>query len=196
MVPPFSQGEMMKLFGQQVLGPNVETLVLPRAEFDIIITAQAILDDTPFYDMCPRPKAPKVHKPGQAEYQEDRDDPDYLKTVNRWAEQRSAWTILESLKATPKDVLEWEVVNYSDPLTWTLWQKELKDAFFPESEIIQIMRLVWGVNGMSQEKLDEARNRFLAGQARRYNPPLSQKEEQPITPSGEPVKDFVSALPV
>ena len=176
----------MKLFGQSVLGPNVDHVVFPRADYDIIITARAILDDGPFYERCPKPKAPKIHKPGNAEWTEDFTDPDFRKSVENWASQRTAWTILESLKATPVENLEWEDVKYDQPHTWTLWQAEMKKAFFTENEIIQVMNLVWSVNGMSQDRLDEARLRFLAGQARPFKAPLSLKDEQQSIPSGEP----------
>lgn len=182
----------MKLFGQSVLGPNVDYLVFPRAEYDIIITAQAILDDTPFTDMCPRPKPPKKHRAGQSQWEEDINDDDYKKAIDTWASRKSAWTILESLKATPKETLEWEMVKPNEPATWPLWQEEMKAAFFTDQEIINVMSLVWGVNGMNQSKLDEARLRFLAGQARMYKAPLSQTDEAKNTPSGEPVNDLES----
>lgn len=184
----------MKLFGHAIAGPNVEHLVLPRKEYDIVITAQAILDDKPFDLLCPKPKPPKAQRPGVngSNWSDDLTDEHFLKAVNRYSEQRTAWTILQSLSATPKEMMEWETVKLEDPGTWTKWQNELKSAYFTDSEIIAIMQLVWSVNGMSQEKLDEARKRFLAGLARVYNPPLSPKEEPPITPSGEPVKDSES----
>ena len=178
----------MKLFGQSVSGPNVDHLVLPRAEYDLVISAQAILDDEILKTLLPRPKPPKIHKPGQENWEDNVNDPDYKKALDLWARRRSAWTILESLKATPKETLEWETVKLDDPTTWEKWDEELRQAFFTGSEIVSIMNLVWSVNGMNQDKLDEARIRFLAGR-RRVKVPTSPTVEQQNTPSGEPAKE-------
>ncbi len=181
----------MKIYGQHVKGPNTEVLVIPRGSFDIQFTAQAILDDTPFEALCKRPKPPRISKAGTGEWTDDLKDKDYLSALDRWGRQHTAWTIIKSLEATPKEILEWEKVNLSDPNTWLDWQKELKDAFFTDYEIVQIQNLVFAANGLNQQRLDEARNRFLAGTLRPFSLPQSPTVEQKSTQSGEPVKDSI-----
>lgn len=181
----------MKLFGQIVKGPNIETLVLPRADFDIVISAQAILNTDTFDALCPRPRPPKIHRPGQTDFEELPSDPSYLKILENWAKKRTAWTVLESLRATPTTVLEWETTKYDMPETWAGWQDELRAAFFTESELIAIMNVVWAANGMNQQRLDEARNRFLAGEVRAPKAPVCPTAEVPSTPAGEPANDSV-----
>lgn len=180
----------MKLFGQTITEPNTDFIVIPRRDFDIVLTVRAILDDQPFLDMCPRPKPPKISRPGHG-YQEEVNDKGFLRAVEKWAELKTSWIVLESLKATPKEMLEWEKVKYNEPMTWNLWKDEMKTAFFTENEIVSVINLVWSVNGVNQTKLDEARLRFLAGQQRVFNPPISQMEEQQTTRSGELVNDSV-----
>ncbi len=184
----------MKLFGQHVKGPNVEVLVLPRQDYDIVLTTQAILDQTTFDELCPRPKPPKFMKAGTTEWTEDLTDVEWQKQIARHSQQRTAWIMIESLKATPKEILEWERVRSDDPESWLLWQDELKEAFFTNSEIISIMNAVWAANGLNQERLDEARNRFLAGQVRQPNKVLSLEVAPQNTQSGELVKDSTPAL--
>lgn len=181
----------MKLFGQQVTGPNVETLVIPRQDFDIVILAQAILDDKHFDDLCPRPKPTKVLKAGSGEWTEDTKDEEFVKQLNNWGIQHTSWTVITSLRATPKETLEWEKVKLDDPSTWNLWREELREAYFTDYEVMLIQNLVFAANGLNQQKLDEARNRFLVGQVRPHKPLPSPKVEQQTIPSGEPAKDSV-----
>lgn len=182
----------MKLFGQKPSGPNVSTLVIPREKYDIVIVAQAVLDDEPFKVLCPRPTAPKVMKPGGT-WQDDTTDKDYLKNINNWATQKTNWMMIESLKATPKETLEWERVDYNSPSTWGEWQKELEEAYFTAYEIAKIVNLIYEANGLNQDVLDQARNRFLAGQVRLYSIPPSPTDAPETTQSGELVKDSESA---
>ncbi len=178
----------MKLFGEKPKGPNVCVLVLPRQDYDIVIKAQAILDQEAFEILCPRPKPPSIMKPGGV-FEQDVNDPKFKASIEKWAEKKTAWVVLESLKATPKDMLEWETVDYNNPDSWLKWKDELRDAFFTDQEIMQILNTVWQANGINQAVLDEARNRFLAGQARLYIKPLSPTADQSSMPNGEPVKD-------
>lgn len=189
----------MKLFGRTIAEPSTDFIVFPRRiegqDVDIVLTARALMDEDKFMALCPHPKAPKVMRVGQTEYHEDTTDKHYIAAVQTWGEQKMAWIVLESLKATPKEMLEWETVQYDQPSTWKNWKDELKAAFFTDHEIGAIMGLVWGVNGVSQVRLDEARLRFLAGHRRVFNEPLSPTDEHKSTQSGEPVKDSISGHP-
>lgn len=181
----------MKLFGVSIQGPNIETLVIPRANYDIVFKAQAILDPDPFYALCPTPTPPRVMKPNEG-FKPDYKDPNYLALVEKWAEKKTSWMIIESLKVT--EGLTWDKVDYSNPETWTLWMDELKESYFTDSEMTRIVNLVYSANGLNDDKIDEARNRFLSGTARPMPVPHQcPTVEAQTTLSGELVKDSESS---
>jgi hypothetical protein len=151
----------MKIAGKQLRGPNVEVLVIPRSAGDIVFKCQAVLDEDEFNKLCPLPKPPEVIRPGGVK-SFDVTDPDFQKLLGEWGEQKTHWLVLKSLEATPD--LEWENVKMGDPSTWKNYQEELKSAGFSSPEISRIVRLVSSANGLDQRKIDEATERFLAGQ--------------------------------
>ena len=180
----------MKLFGHQIKAPNIETLVIPRADFDIVFKAQAVMDMTALEALCPLPVPPKVMRPGKG-FEPDTTDPDYVMELQNWAEKKLAWLIIESLKVT--EGLTWDKVDPNNSNTWTSWQKELKEAFFTDQEIQKVIDLVLTTNGISEKKMEEARARFLSGGLRPMPHQLSQMEDQTSTRSGVPVKDLESS---
>ena len=151
----------MKLQGQTFTGPNEAFMVLPHNGADLIFKARAILDYSRCDALAPRPKAKMITKVGGIK-EELVTDPAYLSALDRWSSQRTAYTIVESLKATPD--LQWDTIKDEEPETWGNYRKELEDAFFSTNEIAKIINLVWEANGLDDEKLEEARKRFLAGQ--------------------------------
>jgi len=179
----------MKINGRKLEGPNVEILVLPRSDGDIVFKAQAVLDNTPFEKLCPQPKPPTMIKRGVG-LVEDVESPVYKTELKNYATRRIEWLILESLKAT--EGLEWDTVNMSDSSTWKNYEKDLKNAGFGQYEINRIEQLVLDVNCLNESKMDEARKRFLLGQVQTQNNSTSQIIEQPNTQSGEHVNGSVS----
>lgn len=151
----------MKLLGQTFDAPNEEVLVLIRKGKDLVFKASAVLDFDNFDAMCPRPTPPKVFKPGGVA-DNDTEDVGYLQQLDNWSKLRTSYMIIQSLKAT--DGLEWDTIKDDDPSTWGNFREELKKAFFSDREIMLIINSVWAANGMDDNKLDEARKRFLAGQ--------------------------------
>lgn len=152
----------MKLKGKKIQGANYEWIVIPRPDGDLVFKAQAVLDMKGFNDRVQEPKPPKVMLPG-GEKKEDTDDQRYKEAVKQYADMRYAYMIIKSLEATPE--FEWETVNIDDAGTWLNWSKEFQDAGFTVSEINIIQFGVAAANSLNQDKLDEARARFLASQA-------------------------------
>jgi hypothetical protein len=149
----------MKMFGKQVKGPNVEYVVIPRGNGDnIVFKMQAVLDTKPFEQAVKPPVPGKKMLPGGVT-QEDTDDPIYKDAVKHFGETRYAWIVLQSLKAT--EGLEWETVKEDNPSTWVNWETELRDAGFSRTEIQLVMLGVANANALNQDKIDEARSRFL-----------------------------------
>jgi hypothetical protein len=172
--------------GKKLDGPKEEVLVIPRQEQDIVFKAVAVLDYKEFDQLCPRPTPPEVIKRGGAKML-DPTDRDYQKKVDEWATQRTHWMILQSLSAT--EGLVWETVELLKPETWKNYEEELRQAGFSEAEGARIVNLVVSANGLDQDKIDEATQRFLAAQEALQDAQASQGTEPKSTPSGEPVKD-------
>jgi hypothetical protein len=174
----------VKILGQKPKGPRVEVLVLPYEGFDIEVRAQAVLNPDDFQKACKEPIPPILQRPGK-DPEPDLKDKAYLAAKQRYNELSVAWLMITSLQVT-KD-LEWETVDPLIPDTWLKWKDELREGGFTNHEINLIQNTVWAANGLNQDKLDEARERFLAGRLRRPETQQSPTGEQQTSPSGEPV---------
>lgn len=152
----------MKIHGQTFDAPNEALVVFIKNGKDIPIKARAVLDFTRFDLLCPRPKPKKIVKRGGAE-EELFNEPSFLAAFDHWGRVKTAYVITEALKAT--DGLEFDTVKDDDPTSWLEWRKEFEKAFFTEQEIQKVIACVWEANGIDEAKLNEARERFLAGQA-------------------------------
>jgi hypothetical protein len=152
----------MKIKGKALDAPAIVELVIHRGEEKIIFRAQAVLDQDDYDEKFPRPKAPivKVIKTGDSF--ENTKDPDYVKELDKWAECRTHHMILKSLQAT--EGLEWETVDPDKPETFKNYADELKAAYFTPVQIMEITQLVFKANGLSQDRVDEARKSFLQRQ--------------------------------
>ena len=176
----------MKIKGQAVNAKNLEYIVIPRQQGDIVFVAQAVMSYDEFETMCPRPQPPKrTHKGGSVTLATD--DPKYLKLLNDWAQQHSDWMVLRSLEAT--EGLTWDKVDMAKPETYQNWRAELTEAGFVNAEIMRILSGVMTANGLNQVRIDEAQSAFLAGLAKGQNLALLPLTEPLSTPSGEPAKD-------
>jgi hypothetical protein len=173
----------MKILGEKIEGANIEEIIIPRGETQIVLRAQAVLDDTEFNDLCPRPKP--VVGIGKGGIRIERtDDPGYKANLDAWGEKRVAWLVLKSLEAT--ESLEWETVDYNDQSTWLNYKEELKESGFSDAEQGRILSGVMAANGLSESKVEEARARFLRSRevalAASWSPPAAPG----TTPSGGP----------
>lgn len=159
----------MKMNGESFTGPNEALVVLIRNGNPVAFKARACLDFIRFEQLCPRPVPKSIVKVGGVK-EFLFNDPKFLEAIDYYGKLKTAYVIVQSLKATQG--LEWEQVKDDNPTTWLEWRKELEDAFFTDSEIQKIVSCVWEANGIDDEKLEEARKRFLAGQ--------DQESEKPI----------------
>ncbi len=156
----------MKIKGKRLESTNEVTIVLPRYNGeDIIFKAKVILDYPNLDKFLTKPEAPSILIRGKQE--KDYDNKGYKTKLQKNYEHRLNYMVLLSLAAT--EGLEWETVDMEKPETWGNWETELKDAGIPNSEVIYIFNKIQEVNSLDQDKLDEARERFLLIQ-------LAQKE--------------------
>jgi len=148
----------MKIGGVQVTASE-ETLVLPREGGDIVIKAQAYRIGDEFDKRCPLPTPPMVTtKDGPAP---DFSDKHYKAAITVRDERRFAYLVLKSIE--PSDI-EWETVDIDKPATWDKWGDELMDAGLTEVEVNRIVNAVLAANSLDEEKIKQARERFLRGQ--------------------------------
>jgi hypothetical protein len=178
----------MKLHGKKIEGINVETLVIPRGDNindAIVFKCQAVLDMQEFDRVCPPPKAPMMIKSGGKRVL-DLEDPKFKFANDQYAIKRVSYIVLKSLQATPE--LEWETVNMGDSDTWGNYEKELRESGFSQIEIMRIINACMSANCLNEDRLEKARNDFLAS-VQPVNGQLSQQEEQQNIPSGKPVND-------
>jgi hypothetical protein len=149
----------MKINGKVYNTPNVEYIVIPRPDGDIIFQAQAILDMDEFDKLCPRPVAPMGMVPG-GKPQPDTSDQSYKLSVADYGERRFNFIIVYSLRAT--EGLEWDSVSLIDPSSWGNFKKDLKAACFVDREIQMVIEGCLAANSLSETRVEEARSRFLA----------------------------------
>jgi len=151
----------MKINGKVISGPQMEVVVIPRGEDELVIKAQAVLDFSDHDKLNPQPLPPSKLLPG-GETQKLVEDPGYLAKVSEWAKQKTDWMIIKSLSAT--EGLVWDTVKADDPKTWGNYRTELESTFSP-AELNKILEVVMTACGLNQSKIEEATKRFLAGQA-------------------------------
>lgn len=151
-----------------------------RGKTPIRFVAKAIIDDAEFHRYCPEPKPreKKDIRTGEVELQIN--DLNYIKQRRDWAEKKTHWMIWNSLLATPD--LEWETVDPASPGTWKNYEKELREANFTQGEISMIVTLAVTANGVTSERLQEAREAFLSGSVQKESDPSEfQMDDQNST---------------
>lgn len=149
----------MKLNGQKISSANECVIVLPRFNADpIVFKARAVLDMNDFERMCPDPKPP-TRRFSDGRVVENLKDEGYLQQVQNQGKMRLSWIVLKSLEAT--EDLEWETVDLGDPTTWDNFRTEMKDSGFGDIEINRVIAECLNVNALNEDKIEEARSRFL-----------------------------------
>jgi hypothetical protein len=149
----------MLINGRKIEGPNVEVLVLPRSDGDLVFKAQAVLNYDEFEKICPKPLPPMGKRPGEKEPRPLENDPGYVAAMRKYGEQKIQWMILKSLEATSG--LVWESIDMSKPETWGNLESELQAAGINQIENSRILDAVMTANSLNQDKIDEARERFF-----------------------------------
>ncbi len=160
-------------------------LVLPRGDQEIIFRATGVKDYKEFNVLCPEPKAPKIHKPKEG-WVDNEEEPGYRDMMKTYGQKRLAWLVITSLE--PSEI-EWDEVNLDKPSTWLKWDEELKDSGLNMIECQRIQSLVFQVNCLDEEKLDQARENFVAGQQEVPGEYSGQSIAPESTPSGEPASE-------
>ena len=152
----------MKLNGKQP-GVNIEPIVLPRGDGDIVLKARAIDSFEEFDQLCPEPTPPgKILAGGQRI--NNVEDPNYKAAVAEWVQKRMAYMVIKGLNdGTPE--LEWEDVVLDDHCTWLKYKKELEKAGFSDVEVGRIIGGAMKANCLNEAAIEDARQRFLAGEA-------------------------------
>lgn len=173
----------MRIQGQEIKGPNEELIVIPRGDSQIVMKARAVLDYTDFEKLCPEPKAPMILRPGGVKEQNFK-DVTYVAAVRQRITKQTYYMFIKSLEATPG--LEWETINMSDPSTWLNFEKELETSGFSSIERNLITRAVLIANNLDEQKIEEARQRFIQSQAVQVSNGSSQEGEPTTTQSGGP----------
>jgi len=166
----------MKYAGKKLDEPISDVVVIPRNGEDIVFKCQCVTDFSQFDAICPAPEPPKVQFRGQANAIPNYDDPEYQKQLDEYSRNRINWMVLQSLKATEE--LEWETVDYNNPATWENYSKELEEAGFSNVHVGRIIDTVSHVNGLNERMMDEAKQRFLAGQQAQQQQNSHQEEQK------------------
>ncbi len=149
----------MKIAGKKVEGVSRKSVTINREDSDITFVFEAIMDDSEFEELCPRPKPGVKMVPGGSKVP-DLENKDYKKALDEWAVKKGEWSFLKSISATPD--LEWDTVDLGNPDTWKNYPKELLASGFSPGEQYRLMQAYMYVIGLDEEKVNEAVDSFLA----------------------------------
>lgn len=153
----------MKVNGKSMKGPRIHTLVLPYGNNDedfLVFKFRALTAKDDFEKVMKRPQPPKITKPGGETFF-DLNDKNFQAAIEDWGNKKVNWEFLQSISVT--DGLEWETVNMSEPSTWANWRQDIENNF-GTVDAGRIFNGFLDANSLSEEKLEEARQRFLASQ--------------------------------
>lgn len=159
----------MKIGGREIRGPMEEIIIIPRGSGlngdnnDIILIARAVLNIEDFEKLCPTPKPPTMIKRGVGLI-EDIENETYQRTILDYSKLRTAWMIIESLRSIDGSDIEWDTVKKDDPNTWLNYERDLRNAGFSDFEKGRILAGVMTANGLNEERVKEARERFFHSQ--------------------------------
>ena len=176
----------MRIQGQEIKGPNEELIVIPRGDNQIVFKARAVLDYNDFERLCPEPKAPWIMRPGGVKEQNFK-DAKYIAAIRQRVTQQTYYMYIKSLEATPG--LTWDTIDIKDPGTWLNFEDELKNAGFSSIERNLISRGVFIANNLDEQKIEQARQRFLQSQEIQVSNGTSPEDEPQTTPSGGPASE-------
>jgi len=164
----------MNLQGVTVQPPKVKTLVIPRDGVDLVFQAQYVDNYDKFDELAKRPIPMKMRLADGTE-KIDMEDKDYIKEVTDWSEMRSNWMFMQALSVT--EGLEYDILDENDPKSWLRFDEEFKNAGFSLPVIERIKMLCFEASGLNQALIDEATERFLAGQAQESKAETSPDSE-------------------
>lgn len=155
----------MKMQGEAVEFVD-EVVVIPLGGKEYVFKARPVIDFEPYELLFPRPEVPIKVLPGPKE-EPDPDNKDFVKALEDWASNRTAWMFLKSLEAT--EDLVWETVDMDKPDTWGNFEAELRETGFSDLHVMRIFEIITTACGLNQDKINEATKRFLAAQVQTPN---------------------------
>ena len=152
----------MKYKGQKVANTNVEYVVFPRGDNNIVFIAKPVVNFDEFEKLYPEPKPPLIQYPETTGKPPENDytDATYRQRMQDFMESRYYWLILTTIKDSPD--IEWETINMDLPGSYKNFETELGEAEFLPAEVNRIREAVSKVNALDERQLDEARKSFLA----------------------------------
>lgn len=153
----------MKFHGTSMKGPSEEIVAFPRSSLDgkqqdLVFILKAVLDFSEFEAICPNPKPAPMLLPGNIQTF-DFKNPKYKAEVEAYGGKKMAWMFLKTIESSPN--IEWETIDMKDPETWNNYLQELS-PFLTASQIVHLYNRAIMINTVDEEKMEEARNRFLA----------------------------------
>lgn len=186
----------MRLKGKKIEGPASKILVFPRGDESesVKLEVVAVLNMDEFQKKCPEPIPPWMVKRGGAKVP-DFDNGNYKKQKARHNQLYTLWLYFNSLycpaeyEGDERTPVEWDKIDRDDPNTWVLFEVELVEAGFSEFERMRIVNTILEVNSLSEDKMEEARNSFLASRQAPQLQSSSQNTEADDMLSGEPASD-------
>ena len=150
----------MKYKGKKLEGPQEAVVVLPRQSGDdLVFKFAAVLNMDDFDKICPLPVPKEKLMPGGGRSL-DVESQEYKDALDDWAMKKTHYMYLKSISIT--EDLEWETVEMSDPDTWENYNTELMDAGLTEAERLKLLQTYSQVQGLDQDKIDQATKSFLA----------------------------------
>lgn len=171
----------MKIGGVKVTAPAETLLVLPRPDGPLVFKARPLASMDEFEALCPYPKPPgSLTKDG---WVSNPNDPSYKQVLEAHAAKRLAYVVIHTLE--PSNI-EWDTVDVGNPRTWANWENDLKAGGLITNERNRVLDLAIEANVLTEEKIKEARESFLRGQALAQAASLGQPSEPVTTPSGPP----------
>lgn len=150
----------MKIKGKILQNANIEVVVLPRVDGDIVFKFKPVLNYDEFEELCPKPPVPTSKRAGGESFKNP-DDPDYRIALAKYSTLRYQWSFIESISAT--EDLEWSKIVRTDPSTWHLIDQEIDDAQILPAEKSMMIDAYNIANALDENKLQIARESFLAG---------------------------------
>lgn len=184
----------MKINGLQLYLPASEILVFPRPNGqDIRLEIRAVLDRTDYDRLAPPPPTPPTMIKRGGEKVADVNDKNFLAAMSRHSALYTTWMCLQSIFVAQETLdappvrPEWELVNLEDPKTWDKYEQELMQSGFSEIERMRLQNTIFEVNSLTETKVREARDSFLASRRQTQLESISLTPEQADIKSGEPV---------
>ena len=148
----------MKIGGKVINNNYFEIIPIVKGDDEYILKARPVSNFDEFDKLCSKPLPPKgIKKDGETF--EDTENADYLKKIDEYGEKKTNWLFITSLDGSN---IEWDTVNKADPTTYKNWENDLFKAGLTQHEVSRIRIAIFKAQGLDDDKIKEAKKRFLA----------------------------------